>query len=40
MYRRVEEGSVVLFHIEQVQCLLCLLGLKLTNYSLKTKNYT
>jgi hypothetical protein len=35
MYRRVEECSAALFHIEQVQCLVCLLGLRLTNYSLK-----
>jgi hypothetical protein len=32
MYRQVEECSAALLHTEQVQCLVCLLGLRLTNY--------
>jgi hypothetical protein len=37
MYRRVEECSAAFFHIEQVQCLVCLMGLRLTLKSLKMK---
>jgi hypothetical protein len=33
---RVEECSAALLHIEQVQCLVCLLGLRLTTTKLIT----
>jgi hypothetical protein len=37
LQRRVEERSVALLHIQQVQDLVCPLGTRLTSYVLKTR---